>query len=86
MSWLGRPRPGAGRGDRASHRLRPDGQPVPDAVTPPRAQPIEQLVAESGVDVSAETCVPLWDGQSMDLAMAVAGLRRDSLNTSQCLA
>jgi hypothetical protein len=35
---------------------------------------IEAIVAESGVDVSAETSRSLWDGSRMDLDMAVGGL------------
>jgi len=54
--------------------LRPDGRPVPDVVVPPEALPIEQIVLAAGADVSAETCVPRWDGHSMDLELAVDAL------------
>jgi hypothetical protein len=41
---------------------------------PLRVHDIEAIVAESGVDVSAETSRSLWDGSRMDLDMAVGGL------------
>lgn len=38
------------------------------------AEPIEQIVLAAGADVSAETCVPRWDGHSMDLELSVGAL------------
>ena len=55
--------------------FRPDGELLPVVPKPPlRVRDIEAIVAESGVDVSAETSRSLWDGSRMDLDMAVGGL------------
>jgi hypothetical protein len=55
--------------------FRPDGDLLPEVPKPPLAiRDIEAIVAESGVDVSAETSRSLWDGSRMDLDMAVGGL------------
>ncbi len=55
--------------------FRPDGELLPEVPKPP-LQPlaIEAIVADGGVDVSAETSRSLWDGSRMDLDMAVGGL------------
>jgi hypothetical protein len=55
--------------------FRPDGELLPEVPKPPlRMLEIEAIVAESGVDVSAEPSRSLWDGSRMDLDMAVGGL------------
>ena len=55
--------------------FRPDGDLLPEVPKPPlRVRDIAAIVAESGVDVSAETPRSLWDGSRMDLDMAVGGL------------
>ena len=55
--------------------FRPDGELLPEVPKPPlRVHDIEAIVAESGIDVSAETSRSLWDGSRMDLDMAVGGL------------
>ena len=55
--------------------FRPDGELLPELPKPPlRVRDIAAIVAESGVDVSAETSRSLWDGSRMDLDMAVGGL------------
>ena len=53
----------------------PDGELLPEVPKPPlRVRDIEAIVADGGVDVSAETSRSLWDGSRMDLDMAVGGL------------
>jgi len=37
---------------------------------------VEAINRAAGLDVTAVTCVPRWDGESMDLGMAVDGLRQ----------
>jgi hypothetical protein len=57
--------------------FRPDGRLVPHVPKPPLATPaIASFVARCGADVSAETCTSLWQGERMDLDMAVGGLMR----------
>ena len=52
-----------------------EAQTLPEVPKPPlRVRDIAAIVAESGVDVSAETPRSLWDGSRMDLDMAVGGL------------
>ena len=55
--------------------FRPDGVPVPEVPAPVLAsRDIVADVEATGTHVSAETCVPNWCGERMDLAMAVDGL------------
>jgi hypothetical protein len=52
--------------------FRPDGQLIPAVAPPPAVVPlIAGVVAICGVDVSAETRMPCWDGGHMDLDDAV---------------
>jgi hypothetical protein len=67
------------RDDRKLVFLRPDGQPIGTAASASAPIPIEQVVTKWGIDVSAETCVPRWDGEPMDLDVAVAALRGSAL-------
>ncbi|MBK8992965.1 MAG: DUF222 domain-containing protein [Gammaproteobacteria bacterium] len=63
--------------------FRPDGRLVPHVPKPPLAVPaIESFVARCGTGVSAETCHSRWQGERMDLDMAVGGLMR--LNDAHC--
>jgi len=55
--------------------FRPDGVLLPEATRPPlRVRAVEDIAAEAGIDVSAETSRSLWNGSRMDLDMAVGGL------------
>ncbi len=59
--------------------FRPDGEPLPAAGTFPRRCPIgcAQLVAENRkheLDIDADTCIPHWEGETMDYGMALDGL------------
>ena len=67
-------------GERAASDLewiRPDGRLVPQVPRSPLAVPaIASVIARCGADVSAETCTSLWQGERMDLDMAVGGLMR----------
>lgn len=57
--------------------FRPDGRLVPQVPKSPLAVPaIASVIARCGADVSAETCTSLWQGERMDLDMAVGGLMR----------
>ncbi len=52
--------------------LRPDGRTIPTAPPPPNFWPeVEDTVRESQVNVSAETCRPLWRGETMDIHQAM---------------
>ena len=54
--------------------FRPGGALLPEVPKPPlKPRAIEAIVADPGVDVSAETSRSLWDGSRMDLGMAVGG-------------
>ena len=55
--------------------LTPQGAKIPTAIqtTQPTAN-VHQMVAQSGKHVSAETLIPQWAGERMDLGMAVDGL------------
>jgi hypothetical protein len=54
----------------------PDGTTVEDAAAPPPTDPgvVPRANAALGVDVDAETIVPLWTGETMDYDSAVAWL------------
>jgi hypothetical protein len=59
--------------------FRPDDEPLPAAGTFPRRRPIgcAQLIAENrnqNLDIDADTCIPHWEGETMDYAMALDGL------------
>jgi hypothetical protein len=59
--------------------FRPDGEALPAAGTFPRRRPIgcAQLVAENqrrNLNIDAATCVPHWEGETMDYGMALDGL------------
>jgi hypothetical protein len=58
---------------------RPDGEPLPAAGTFPlkRVNGCAQLIAENQrqmLDIDAATCVPHWEGETMDYAMALDAL------------
>ncbi len=55
--------------------LRPDGLPLPEVPAPtPATEDLAEWVRASGLHVSAETCVPNWRGERLDLDHAVLGL------------
>ena len=55
--------------------LKPAGEIIPEVPTPAQADAdLSTAVAEAGIDVSAETCVPKWAGEHLDLAGAVEGV------------
>jgi len=55
--------------------FRPDGRRIDPAPAPRSATAsVEALNRAASVDVTAETCLPRWDGWPMDLDMAVDGL------------
>ena len=55
--------------------LRPDGMPLPEVPAPtPATEDLAKLVRMTGLHVSAETCVPNWRGERLDLDLAVLGL------------
>ena len=61
------------------HFYRPDGEPIPAAGTFPRERlnGCAQLVAENRnqkLDIDAATCIPHWEGETMDYGMALDGL------------
>jgi hypothetical protein len=58
---------------------RPDGEPIPAAATFPRKRlnGCAPLVAENRkqqLDIDAATCIPHWEGETLDYAMALDGL------------
>ncbi len=55
--------------------FRPDGRAIPDAPQiGPATREVAAVLGDEGVHVSAETCVPKWGGERMDLHLAVFGL------------
>lgn len=53
----------------------PNEHPIADAPVLPAVRcMVEDISTELGIDVSAETLLPVWSGESMDSEMAVAGL------------
>jgi len=57
----------------------PNGEPLPAAGTFPRERlnGCAQLVAENRnqkLDIDAATCIPHWEGETMDYGMALDGL------------
>ena len=59
--------------------FKPDGEPLPAAGTFPRKRlnGYAQLVAENQrqkLQIDAATCIPHWEGEDMDYAMALDGL------------
>ncbi|MCZ6892452.1 MAG: hypothetical protein O7H40_00205, partial [Gammaproteobacteria bacterium] len=55
--------------------LRPDGMPLPEVPAPtPATEDLAEWVRMTGLHVSAETCVPDWRGERLDLDLAVLGL------------
>jgi hypothetical protein len=62
--------------------FRPDGALVPES--PPPARPTRDVAAvatDCGAHVSAETCVPRWDGLPLDLHDAVQAMVRATEGT-----
>ena len=64
------------RDDGAVLFLDPGGIPLPAVPIPPAivADDLTRFAIEHDIDVSAETCVPRWYGERMDLGLAVQGL------------
>jgi len=55
--------------------FRPDGRLIEPVPAPPvPGSSVEAINRAAGLDVTAVTCVPRWDGEDMDLGMAVDGL------------
>ena len=59
--------------------FKPDGEPLPAAGTFPRERlnGCAQLIAENRnqkLDIDADTCIPQWEGETMDYGMALDGL------------